>query len=144
MSVPPPLLTSNFTPVRSNHPSSRSISRICGDADIVGLIKRETATVLSIAHLTDWSAELIAHKVNEYLDVSISPETVWDTYKSWEDVRTENRLDGLARVEDKETSKAMLSILRQLGIEPNFDARPLSHTPRPVSILLIHVSQFFC
>jgi hypothetical protein len=90
--------------------------------------------VLSIAHLTDWSAELIAHKVDEYLDISISPEKVWDTYKSWEDARTEYRLDGPTLVEDKETSKAMVNILRRHGIEPKYDARPLSQTPRPVSI----------
>lgn len=90
--------------------------------------------MLSIAHLTDWSAELIANKVNGYFSTSVSPEEVWDTYKEWVDSRTESRLDGPTLAEHKNTNSAMVGILKQHEIEPNFNARPLSQTPRPVSI----------
>jgi hypothetical protein len=90
--------------------------------------------MLSIAHLTGWSAELIANKVHEYLGISISAERVWDTYKEWEDARNETWLSGPTWEEDFKTTKDMVGILRQYEIKPNFRARPLSRTPRPVGI----------
>lgn len=90
--------------------------------------------MLSIAHMTNWSAELIANKVHEYLGISISPEKVWDTYKEWEDARNESRHDGPSVTEEIKTNRAIVGILRQHEIKPNFNARPLSQTPRPVSV----------
>ena len=99
-----------------------------------GLEKREIATMLSMAHLTGWSAELIANKLHEYLGTSTSAEKVWDTYKEWEDARGETWLSAPTWEEDFETTKDMVGILRRLEIKPNFHARPLSQTPRPVRI----------
>jgi hypothetical protein len=134
MSVFSPDSVSGPTPPRSSHTPTHAFSRICGSVDIFGLNKRETATLLSIAHLTDWSAELIANKVCKYLGTSISPEKVWDTYKGWEDARNENQLDGPTWGEDIKTTRSMVGILKQYEIKPNIYARPLSQTPRPVSI----------
>jgi hypothetical protein len=133
MSVFPPHQISGPSPSKTGLASTRTLSRICGSVGISGLDKRETATVLSIAHLTDWSAELIANKVHEYLGTSISSEKVWDTYKEWEDARNEDRLDGPTLAEDVKTNRFMVEILEEHEIKPNFRARPLSRTPRPVS-----------
>lgn len=109
--------------------------RVYGCADLLGFDKREIATVLSIAHLTGWSAELIANKMHEYLGTAISPEKVWDTYKQWEDARNETWLSGPTWEEDLKTTKDMVDILKKYAIKPDFHARPLSQTPRPVRIL---------
>lgn len=134
MSVFPPPQISGPSPSRTSLASTRYFSRISGSVNIFGLGKREIATVLSITHMTDWSAEMIANKVHEYLGTSISPEKVWDTYKEWEDARNESQLDGPTLEEDVKTNRAMIGILRQHEIEPNFFARSLSRTPRPVSV----------
>jgi hypothetical protein len=134
MSVFPPPQIPGPSPSRTSHASTHGFSGICGSVDLFGSNKRETATVLSITHKTDWSAERIANKVHEYLGTSISPEKVWDTYKEWEDARNESRLDGPSFEDDIKTNRAMVAILRQYGIKPNFFAKSLSQTPRPVSI----------
>jgi hypothetical protein len=134
MSVFPPPQIPGPSPSRTSYASTHGFSRISGSIDIFGSNKRETATVLSITHKTDWSAERIANKVHEYLGTSISPEKVWDTYKEWEDARNESLLDGPSFEEDIKTNRAMVAILRQYDIKPNFFAKSLSQTPRPVSI----------
>jgi len=134
MSVLPPPQISAPSPSRINPAPTCTFSKICGGVDISGMDKRETATVLSIAHLTGWSAELIANKVYDYLGTNISPEKVWDTYKEWEDARNEDHLDGPTLVEEVKTNRVMVGILGEHEIKPYFSARPLSRTPRPVSI----------
>jgi hypothetical protein len=132
MSVFPFPLISDGPPRSSSLTAVRAIFRICGGTDVFGPDKRQTATIISIAHMTEWSAELIANKIHEYFGTETSAEIVWDTYKYWEDVRSEMHPNGPTLGEDLKITKDMVCILRQHEIMPNFHARPLSQTPRPV------------
>ena len=114
--------------------TQKNVAQICHNADTM-IYKMQTAPVIAFAHLTGWSAELISNTVNKQFGGLISAEMVWDTYKAWEAAWFEKKLDGNTFNEIGREYEGMLQVLAQYGCSPNFEARPLSQTPRPVSHL---------
>ena len=98
------------------------------------------AAIISLAHLTSWSAERIAKAVVQNRSdghgqpigeqgAAILAEEVWDLYRAW----VEHLFFCTSELDDME--KSMCGILKQFKIDPSeppVKGRNLASTPRPV------------
>lgn len=110
----------------------RRCTAVCFDYWFPGISTSQKPVVLSLAHLTSWSAERIARAATLKCPVddnAILAEEVWDFYMAWVEHLPRCR----SRLEDMERS--MWEIIQQLRFDilgPCAKERNLSKTPRPV------------
>ncbi|CAG8977294.1 hypothetical protein HYALB_00012579 [Hymenoscyphus albidus] len=105
--------------------SPRTIARfnhnflICDSQDI-------TATVLSLATCTGWSADHISITIEKEFNLKFTPEHIWDFHSHW--ITTRKRFTQ----EDRAT---MWWLMRCIGVHClQIAAKPLNMTPRPISV----------
>lgn len=110
----------------------RRCTAVCFDFWFPGISTSQKPIVLSLAHLTSWSAERIARATKQKCPMhghSIKPENVWDFYMAWVEHLPRCR----SRLEDMEGS--MWEILQQLKFDTSelcTGGPNLASTPRPV------------
>lgn len=112
--------------------SSSICDQICGNVVIPAYERDETAVVLVLAHLSGWSAERIANRVNERFYTWITAEGVWDVYSSWVNQHAQETDREVQHILDP-FRKDILAILDEFGLEGTSTTRRLHLTPRPVS-----------
>ncbi|OBT48916.1 hypothetical protein VE00_00560 [Pseudogymnoascus sp. WSF 3629] len=111
----------------------RRCTAVCFDYWFPGISTSRKPIVLSLAHLTSWSAERIARAATLKFpeeNNAILAEEVWDFYMAWVEHLPRCR----SRLEDMEGS--MWEIIQQLRFDilgPCAKERNLSKTPRPTT-----------
>lgn len=116
------LITTTLTTLRLSH--------LCAGITIPGLEISQVALILSCAHLTGWSAEKISNQFRERFPgaTRVAPETLWHAHWKWQHVCSRASVK-----EIRQNVNDMLGILSHYTIQPVFDRKKLSETPRPVS-----------
>src|SRR5256885_11844819 len=90
--------------------------QICGNVVIPAYEKVETAVVLVLAHLSGWSAERIANRVNEHFYTWITAEAVWEVYNSWVNEHAKGSNRAVQDILDP-FRQDILVILNRFGLE---------------------------
>ena len=111
--------------------STSTAERICGTLIIPDCDKEPTAVILILAHLTGWSAELIANKANDRYYAWITPELVWDIYHHW--VSEHGKHLSIQPLDVLDLHQDIAMILEAFGAKAVRTAKKLDQTPRPVS-----------
>lgn len=112
--------------------SPRFIEYLCSNTAIPSLSNEQTATLLSLAYCTGWSAEQIANKFAEATDVVVSPEAVWDYHWIWVNDR------GFAEISVAEWD-IMRVLMSNIGVVLENRGMPLSEFARPVSCYSVDI-----
>lgn len=113
--------------------SPRSFERMCNGVVVQGLTTEQTATLLTLAHCTGWSADSISNKIKDITGVKVTAESVWDTHRDWVRGRRGEQLSA-------DTTKVMQILLNRVGVNTSTMGAPLSRTFRPVSCPILSLS----
>jgi hypothetical protein len=113
--------------------SPRSFERLCNGLVIQGLTTEQTATLLTLAHCTGWSADSISNKIQDTTGVKLTAESVWDTHRDWVWGRGGEQLS-------TGTTMIMKILLTRAGVNTFTMGAPLSRTFRPVRCSILNSS----
>ncbi|KAK0125351.1 hypothetical protein ONS96_009199 [Cadophora gregata f. sp. sojae] len=113
--------------------SPRSIEHLCRGECLHDLTKAQSALVISLAHLSGWSAERIAVTIKNRISQEVSAEDIWHYCWRWILLGRSNDQDFVSE-DDRELMKAAIKeamIDMEVGKGP---ARPLHKTVEPVTV----------
>lgn len=112
---------------------------VCFDNLVLRLSFYRQAAIISLAHLTSWSAERIASatlracpdehgRVTGKEAATMYPETVWDLYMSW------RRHIPFHKAQMEDIEQGMWRVIHEFGFDTTGTAEVggLANTPRPV------------
>jgi hypothetical protein len=106
--------------------SPRSAQRLCGRISIPEFSKEQTATLLSLAHCTGWSADRISLRIKKLTKVTLAAEKIWILHWRW----VMERHTGEQLYADER--EMMEILLKEIGVKVTELMRPLSQTVQPV------------
>jgi hypothetical protein len=107
--------------------SPRSVTKFCHGIEYGYLASELTATLISLAHCSGWSADRIRLAILEKgYHFNESAEWIWHLHRQWMLVRGPSGLS---------TEEADIAdfLLQDFGLDSASQVRPLSNTHQPVS-----------
>ncbi|KAH7342797.1 hypothetical protein BKA65DRAFT_297986 [Rhexocercosporidium sp. MPI-PUGE-AT-0058] len=116
--------------------SPRSIAGLCGKECLKGLDETQSALVISLAHLSGWSAERISSTIGARYSTEVLPEEIWRYLWRW--VFSLDRSD--QNEPSEEEHELMKATVMESGIELEVGeeaSKPLHLTSEPVTVKFV-------
>ncbi|PVH89726.1 hypothetical protein DL98DRAFT_579514 [Cadophora sp. DSE1049] len=122
--------------ISASRHSPRSIERLYREECLQNLTKAQSALVISLAHLSGWSAERIALTIKKQTFEEILAEDIWHYYWRWILLGRSNDPDFVS----EDGRELMKATIKDAGVEMeigNQPARSLHKTVEPITVAFV-------